>query len=945
MAEQNRDVTVRVNIKAGDQSAAKDLEATAKKADEAAKAVEGLNQALTQTPTAMTVSVTADGVKDAVADIQASANAAMASTNNALKATGQSLRDMLRAVVQDTGNIPNLDAGALVNAAYARPENKGAGGFERAKAEAGQAFLAKTLYDSVTEQGRPRGVETFDQAMALAAMGQAGAMAEFPKAFPGLAAPVAKSEAGETQPAAAPSAPPSPAEAVLQQWMTDPDRQAAMAQAIQQRLQESPIEPPKLEESEPEKLSWQKRLEARVNASRGWVAPKPTEPVPVKVEADPGLHGPTVPTLAQIPDPDDPFQAGPMTAEQEASLRRHRAAMAQRERGMELEAAMTLPPAQSWGTPGKSWVKPSDGVREHMDFYRPFRGEFDASKANKDKVEIKPEPLNDLGRRISALRDATAIDAKHTEAQVRQEETSWVSQTRNGKKGVGQTSEFDDFTLRLMRVQWQAQAGQMAIQGLVGAASPDALRTFTMSLELLSGEIGMSFIPGTIKMSGWLQQAARGWRDMDRGTKENITSVATWATVAVGGAWATAKIGSSLAQAGAAWVTFGGAARSALFSIATPAGAAAASVLGIGAAALVAANHFGLLKDRAKEAADRVRESQREGERLRQGAMSGEDFRAFRERNPVNQAVALQLEATNDPAEQRRILNEELQRLRRQQGGLQGREGLARQIEQTLIGRDLAVVNPADPANTPATQMLQRLRDLGMSEEDLRRAGINSNPLAGGFMPGNVSGLGNMTPQRSREIAESFRSPLVDVQREINAVENMLQFGVPDNATRSQTAGVNAEAAPILEGFRRQVAGMTDAQRASAEITQRTMIGFQANVAMRPGLSPEVRQATLSQAMQLFVSQNQLRVPTNQQMQALGGQRAEPVRLSRQPVYQEQFQVEQIYERQVRQIGMGELEQDQIRLHQQGNAIMERAASDINKMKESLQWMEAEGKQ
>lgn len=54
---------------------------------------------------------------------------------------------------------------------------------------------------------------------------------------------------------------------------------------------------------------------------------------------------------------------------------------------------------------------------------------------------------------------------------------------------------------------------------LVGAASPTVITTYQESWKLLEAEIGMGAIPAMMRMSGWLQTAARGVRGLNDETK------------------------------------------------------------------------------------------------------------------------------------------------------------------------------------------------------------------------------------------------------------------------------------------------------------------------------------------------------------------------------------------------------------------------------------------
>lgn len=64
--------------------------------------------------------------------------------------------------------------------------------------------------------------------------------------------------------------------------------------------------------------------------------------------------------------------------------------------------------------------------------------------------------------------------------------------------------------------------------GLVGAASPDAFTTFTMSLRLLAASIGVALLPAFVEIIRWIQRAARWFMSLDDETKRLIGTVALW---------------------------------------------------------------------------------------------------------------------------------------------------------------------------------------------------------------------------------------------------------------------------------------------------------------------------------------------------------------------------------------------------------------------------------
>lgn len=69
---------------------------------------------------------------------------------------------------------------------------------------------------------------------------------------------------------------------------------------------------------------------------------------------------------------------------------------------------------------------------------------------------------------------------------------------------------------------------EVAIAGMMKVTSPATFQTFTGSLEMLTRQIGMAFIPEVVKVSFWIQDAADWVRNLDETTKENIASWAAF---------------------------------------------------------------------------------------------------------------------------------------------------------------------------------------------------------------------------------------------------------------------------------------------------------------------------------------------------------------------------------------------------------------------------------
>lgn len=92
------------------------------------------------------------------------------------------------------------------------------------------------------------------------------------------------------------------------------------------------------------------------------------------------------------------------------------------------------------------------------------------------------------------------------------------------------------------QVGMYAGAGQASILGAVSAGSPDMMSTYLKSWQLLSGEIGISFIPAMARASQLIQSTARWIRDLDDGTKTNAANFAFWGTAIGLGAFGLSKV-------------------------------------------------------------------------------------------------------------------------------------------------------------------------------------------------------------------------------------------------------------------------------------------------------------------------------------------------------------------------------------------------------------------
>jgi hypothetical protein len=85
-----------------------------------------------------------------------------------------------------------------------------------------------------------------------------------------------------------------------------------------------------------------------------------------------------------------------------------------------------------------------------------------------------------------------------------------LSATSEKLRGIGNASA------------WTFGIGTTAVLGFVRAASPEAFDTFTKSIQLLSAEIGTSFVKDIIKASFHIQDAAHWVRDLSQETKDHV---------------------------------------------------------------------------------------------------------------------------------------------------------------------------------------------------------------------------------------------------------------------------------------------------------------------------------------------------------------------------------------------------------------------------------------
>ncbi len=179
-------------------------------------------------------------------------------------------------------------------------------------------------------------------------------------------------------------------------------------------------------------------------------------------------------------------------------------------------------------------------------------------------------------------------------------------------------------------------AGTASMTASVAAASPVAFDTLTGSIKLLTGEIGMMFIPAIVEVSKWLQDAANFIHSLSDETKSTIAGIALW-TVGIMGA--VAVIG-RLVIAG--MTLFSG-----LTSLGVSSTVAAVSVTTLGlAAAAVAIILFDLAKRHGELAKMKAEQMKYESGILDKEDMESEIIKKIKSARPEDQLKVAQQEQT-----------------------------------------------------------------------------------------------------------------------------------------------------------------------------------------------------------------------------------------------------------------------------------------------------------
>jgi hypothetical protein len=146
--------------------------------------------------------------------------------------------------------------------------------------------------------------------------------------------------------------------------------------------------------------------------------------------------------------------------------------------------------------------------------------------------------------------------------------------------------------------------GTGGILAMTRAASPEAFNTLTGSIQLLAGQIGISFMPQIIQVSGALQQAADWVRHLDSGTKASIATWVAWGVAGTGAAMILHRIALGAKALVVDLIAVGSVAKGAFtaiyaFSVAHP---VVAGLTAIGLAVGTLAGGYALLRNRAQDA-------------------------------------------------------------------------------------------------------------------------------------------------------------------------------------------------------------------------------------------------------------------------------------------------------------------------------------------------------
>lgn len=113
----------------------------------------------------------------------------------------------------------------------------------------------------------------------------------------------------------------------------------------------------------------------------------------------------------------------------------------------------------------------------------------------------------------------------------------------------------ESLTGPLNKLALASLAAAYGMNRFIGDASPDAAATLSGSFKLLSGEIGMMFLPAVVRVSGYLQDAAKWVRELSPGTKSFVSNVAVMTTGLAALGWGITRLVSVInaVSAGLAW--------------------------------------------------------------------------------------------------------------------------------------------------------------------------------------------------------------------------------------------------------------------------------------------------------------------------------------------------------------------------------------------------------
>lgn len=310
-----------------------------------------------------------------------------------------------------------------------------------------------------------------------------------------------------------------------------------------------------------------------------------------------------------------------------------------------------------------------------------------------DSMKLVSTYLSEQSRTVGELNDKL-----QKQREIQREVAEAARQARQTVKAVGA-----DMSAALASVVSGFTQARQAVNNFVSAASPEIAATLADSFGLLSGEIGLAFIPATMGAVQALQDAADWFHNLDAGTKDTLVSVTLW-TVGIGGA--VVMLTRAVAVVGQLWNVM----RVGYGLLVTPWGAAVAGIAALAGAIGYLTGAFSSANSKAEE----VNKQLDRMEAFRQKAESGGRL----ERRDLSILSA-----------------EEQQALAATGGNKQQQEAVLKAIQEKYKGQ-IAGTNESDIVQRQAT-LRKELEDLEGNalnvgryrREALQRAGVRDEQL------------------------------------------------------------------------------------------------------------------------------------------------------------------------------------------------------------------------